>query len=313
MYVIRSEKKLFIFVCLLALGIFPYNESFANPDNDQGTPNLNAFGILIGEKVTDPDGIRYIFAASTNENIIYQDLDCTNSDNIRNIPIAAGLVIVVDCEDDQDISEWHVNVENFPSIFFEEVSLSTDSDSDFVPDVADNCPVNPNSDQADTDDDNIGDVCDTDNDGDGISDNVDNCPTITNTNQLDSDSDGLGDVCDQNPTLSCGQNTIQIGFQCVGTSAQGFMCGDGTLEDLIQGKCFPNLNEICGQGTIISGMQCIAQTMGSMIGGTMLEIDNYSLLVGIIGYDPVITGLVGITIAGLAGQVAWYIHKKKKS
>ena len=36
------------------------------------------------------------------------------------------------------------------------------------------CPLTPNSDQLDTDGDNIGDVCDTDDDNDGVLDIDDN-------------------------------------------------------------------------------------------------------------------------------------------
>lgn len=84
-----------------------------------------------------------------------------------------------------------------------------DMDKDTVPDMQDNCPTVPNSDQSDIDDDGIGDVCDmctdTDHDGYGNSGNPqntcpeDNCPDMANANQTDSDHDGVGDACDSCP------------------------------------------------------------------------------------------------------------------
>ena len=41
----------------------------------------------------------------------------------------------------------------------------------------------------------LGEACDPDKDGDGIDDSVDNCPLIPNADQLDSNNDGKGDAC----------------------------------------------------------------------------------------------------------------------
>jgi len=46
----------------------------------------------------------------------------------------------------------------------------------------DNCPNDPNPDQADLDGDNVGDVCDS-------------CPEFPNPDQADNDADGIGDAC----------------------------------------------------------------------------------------------------------------------
>ncbi len=84
-----------------------------------------------------------------------------------------------------------------------------DLDGDTKADGADNCPLDSNVSQSDTDLDGIGDPCDLcpalsmkvqyDSDGDGVGDACDNCPFLGNTDQLDTDADGSGDLCDPLP------------------------------------------------------------------------------------------------------------------
>ena len=99
-----------------------------------------------------------------------------------------------------------VEVEKLYASQFRDIDGSAnDSDDDGVANGDDNCPDDRNADQADTDGDDIGDVCDepveTDSDGDGISDDVDNCPTVSNVDQTNTDKefvggDDQGDACD---------------------------------------------------------------------------------------------------------------------
>ncbi|MGY6649049.1 thrombospondin type 3 repeat-containing protein [Wenyingzhuangia sp. IMCC45574] len=71
-----------------------------------------------------------------------------------------------------------------------------DTDGDKIPDDEDNCVNTPNADQADADNDDIGDACDDDADNDGVTDDVDNCINTPNADQADADNDDIGDACD---------------------------------------------------------------------------------------------------------------------
>jgi hypothetical protein len=87
--------------------------------------------------------------------------------------------------------------------------LVQDADRDGLADQYDNCPDVPNLDQADTDNNGIGNACDeaTDRDNDGIPDSEDNCPGLANATQADADGDGAGDRCDNCPDIANPEQT----------------------------------------------------------------------------------------------------------
>ena len=90
-----------------------------------------------------------------------------------------------------------------------------DRDGDGIPDREDNCPLVPNPDQADINENGYGDACEIlfypspccgpecnlDSDGDLIPDVLDVCPWLPNSQEenRDSDRDRLGDPCDDTP------------------------------------------------------------------------------------------------------------------
>ncbi len=71
-----------------------------------------------------------------------------------------------------------------------------DTDGDGARDDVDNCPVDANPAQTNSDTDGMGDACDPDDDNDGDLDSSDNCPLVFNPTQSDVDIDGIGDACD---------------------------------------------------------------------------------------------------------------------
>ena len=99
-----------------------------------------------------------------------------------------------------------------------------DDDNDGILDIVDNCPLAANANQLDTDNDGVGDVCDTDDDNDGILDVDDNCPLIANPNQEDDDLDGIGNECDDDSDNDGVPNIID---QCDDTPIGAIVNTDG--------------------------------------------------------------------------------------
>jgi hypothetical protein len=111
----------------------------------------------------------------------------------------------------------------------------------------DNCRLDPNPTQRDTDGDGNGDACETDDDADGVQDTSDNCPVHANASQLDGDSDGDGDACDNCPSNA---NSDQLDTDGDG---QGDVCdsdndGDGIADASDNCPVHANANQANSDG-----------------------------------------------------------------
>jgi UDP-3-O-[3-hydroxymyristoyl] glucosamine N-acyltransferase len=94
-----------------------------------------------------------------------------------------------------------------------------DADNDGVPDTADNCPATFNTDQADLDGDDVGDVCDPDIDGDGVDNSADVFPNDP-SESADTDMDGVGDNGDAFPNDPT--ETVDSDLDGVGDNGDAF-------------------------------------------------------------------------------------------
>jgi hypothetical protein len=115
-------------------------------------------------------------------------------------------------------------------------SDSVDTDGDGIFDSIDNCPQDPNLNQANNDDDAQGDICDADDDNDGV-DDIDDAFPFDPTESSDFDNDGTGDNADTDDDndgfsdeeeLECGSNPLDANETCDTLS----------IIDINQGKLF---------------------------------------------------------------------------
>ncbi|WP_199768045.1 thrombospondin type 3 repeat-containing protein [Ketobacter alkanivorans] len=144
---------------------------------------------------SDGDGQGNVCDADDDNDTVQDDVDnCplnANQDQLDTDQDGDGNVC--DADDDGDgISDIDENTNGTNP-------LLSDTDADGTDDNQDNCPVDANSDQANLDQDDLGDVCDSDLDGDGVENLADNCPNVSNPNQENSNTDPAGDACEVPP------------------------------------------------------------------------------------------------------------------
>jgi len=164
-----------------------------------------------GDPSMNGDG-RYVAFSSEATDLVSED-----TNNCRDVFVRA----IQFCDDDADCDGIPDAVDNCPLYSNPDQADSNgdgvgdvceDSDGDGVPDGVDNCPANPNVDQTDSDGDGVGNACDPDVDGDGVPDVSDNCPAYPNPDQTDSDSDGQGDACEPVPMTVEGPWLLDMGL-----------------------------------------------------------------------------------------------------
>ena len=103
-------------------------------------------------------------------------------------------------------------------------------------------------------------------------------------------------------------NVIAKTGDVVAGKTLGFFNNDPGISDT-QVATGSSFTDALGNG---QGLFLFSIPTGQVIGRTLLEINTISLLITSIDANPIITGLVGITIAVVAVQSLWIIQKKKK-
>jgi cadherin-like protein/thrombospondin type 3 repeat protein/FG-GAP repeat protein len=196
-------------------------------------------------------------------------------------------------------------------------TIAIDSDSDGLIDELDNCPNQANSDQVDTDNDSIGDVCDvdidndgvlnladvfpndpnetTDTDGDGIGDNLDNCPGVSNITQEDSDGNAIGDVCEINdaPVINVNNYLSSLQGQTRVISnlfLQGTDLDDSPAEITYTITSAPNYGQL--EFNDNPGVAVLTFTQADIDSGRLLYVHNGSMLTSDISAEIELSSLL---------------------
>jgi len=162
----------------------------------------------------------------------------------------------------------------------------------------DNCPNTFNLDQADGDEDDVGDACDNcpdkdnplqiNNDGDTWGDECDNCPDTTNQDQTNSDGDSHGDACDNCPNDD-NEDQADMDGDGIGDVCD-IQCGDVNGDEVV------NIFDITGLISFLymDGEPPVSEWAADVNGDEVLNIFDITYLISYLyinGPDPACVGL----------------------
>ncbi len=207
-------------------------------------------------------------------------------------------------------------------VLYRQGTSAEDPDGDDMHKDVDNCPYAANADQADSNQNGIGDVCEGDRDSDSVSDETDNCPIVPNPNQEDADGDGVGDACD-----NCVEDPNPDQADCDGDGI-GEACGPIGIIWAAYNDCVyeqpqykaPNVNtydigigspgssvgpllDICGGDT---GITVTLTQSGNVTWLPSSDLGGYDTKSGTDAYD-IFGGIVDMTGTVHYGDASWWM------
>ena len=175
------------------------DEAIINGLSSQGCETENVCGVSKSICSQRDAGVSYSNLKSYVDQGAYPLFFCGEPESEPScIPYRMGEFTGMSLPDDQDGDGVTDDVDNCPTVFNAprplEDDLQGDVDQDGIGDACDRCPLNAGDDCAMFNPD--------DTDGDMVEDRIDNCVGVSNPDQADQDQDMIGDLCDLCPESS---------------------------------------------------------------------------------------------------------------
>ncbi|MCB0473369.1 MAG: thrombospondin type 3 repeat-containing protein [Flavobacteriaceae bacterium] len=137
--------------------------------------DTSAFAGYEGKSLIDPEGWKNTLGGESEKMYEYGTIELSGEDNSASRASWSTVLTTPVLTDGTEITTFNFTKGNDGWDPLPALEANDDSDRDGILDANDNCIYTPNPDQADMDNDGIGDVCD-DSDGDGLVDSEDKCP-----------------------------------------------------------------------------------------------------------------------------------------